>query len=163
MNSVITEITDFKEYNGVILFDGDCPICRSATARAGAFLSRHGFTTAALQTPWVRQRLQNDPKPLLAEMRLLTASGQVLGGADALLAIAAKIWWARPLYWLSFLPGLKPLFRHAYTGVARNRYCFGCSTCLRNGWWRLGYHATNVVFVYLPVVYLLAAWKGGTA
>jgi hypothetical protein len=26
---------------------------------------------------------------------------------------------------------------------------------------RLGYHATNVVFIYLPVVYALAAWKAG--
>jgi hypothetical protein len=27
---------------------------------------------------------------------------------------------------------------------------------------RVGYHATNVAFVYLPVVYALAAWNGGT-
>ena len=27
---------------------------------------------------------------------------------------------------------------------------------------RIGYHAINVVFVYLPVIYLLAAWKGAT-
>jgi hypothetical protein len=27
---------------------------------------------------------------------------------------------------------------------------------------RLGYHATNIAFVYLPVVYALVAWKGGT-
>ncbi len=27
---------------------------------------------------------------------------------------------------------------------------------------RLGYHATNIAFVYLPVVYALAAWQGGT-
>ena len=27
---------------------------------------------------------------------------------------------------------------------------------------RLGYQATNFAFVYLPVVYALAAWKGGT-
>jgi len=26
---------------------------------------------------------------------------------------------------------------------------------------RVGYHATNIVFAYLPVVYLLAALKGG--
>lgn len=26
---------------------------------------------------------------------------------------------------------------------------------------RLGYYAINLVFVYLPVVYFLAAWKGG--
>jgi len=32
---------------------------------------------------------------------------------------------------------------------------------LTNLYWRLGYRATNIVFVYLPVVYLLAAWKGG--
>ena len=25
---------------------------------------------------------------------------------------------------------------------------------------RIGYHATNVAFVYLPVIYLLAAWNG---
>ena len=29
--------------------------------------------------------------------------------------------------------------------------------------WRLGYHATNIVFIYLPVVYMWAAWKGGAA
>jgi len=27
--------------------------------------------------------------------------------------------------------------------------------------WRLGYQATNIAFVYLPVIYALAAWKGG--
>ena len=26
---------------------------------------------------------------------------------------------------------------------------------------RLGYHATNAVFIYLPVVYAWTAWKGG--
>lgn len=27
--------------------------------------------------------------------------------------------------------------------------------------WNLGYQATNFAFIYLPVVYLLAVWKGG--
>ncbi len=27
---------------------------------------------------------------------------------------------------------------------------------------RAGFHATNVVFAYLPIVYAWAAWKGGT-
>jgi hypothetical protein len=26
---------------------------------------------------------------------------------------------------------------------------------------QIGYHAINLVFVYLPIVYLLAAWRGG--
>ena len=32
---------------------------------------------------------------------------------------------------------------------------------LTNNYRRLGYHATNVVFAYLPIVYTYAAWKGG--
>lgn len=40
-------------------------------------------------------------------------------------------------------------------------FIFDVRPYLTNHFWRLGYHATNVVFVYLPVVYGLAAWKGG--
>jgi len=40
-------------------------------------------------------------------------------------------------------------------------FIFDVRPYLTNNYWRLGYHATNVVFVYLPVVYGLAAWKGG--
>lgn len=32
---------------------------------------------------------------------------------------------------------------------------------LTNSFWRLGYHATNIVFAYMPFVYAWAAWKGG--
>jgi hypothetical protein len=31
---------------------------------------------------------------------------------------------------------------------------------LTSGWYRAGYHATNVVFSLLPVVYFWAAWEG---
>jgi hypothetical protein len=40
-------------------------------------------------------------------------------------------------------------------------FIFDLSPYLTNPYRRLGYHATNLVFVYLPVVYLLAAWKEG--
>jgi hypothetical protein len=35
------------------------------------------------------------------------------------------------------------------------------SPYLKNSFWRAGYHATNIAFAYLPVVYAWAAWKGG--
>jgi hypothetical protein len=41
-------------------------------------------------------------------------------------------------------------------------FIFDVRPYLTNALWRLGYHATNVVFIYLPVVYGWAAWKGGT-
>jgi|SRR5579872_3370466 len=40
-------------------------------------------------------------------------------------------------------------------------FVFNMGPYLTNGYRRLGYHAINIVFIYLPVVYLLAAWKGG--
>jgi hypothetical protein len=33
---------------------------------------------------------------------------------------------------------------------------------LTNVYRRLGYRAINIVFAYLPIVYVLGAWKGGT-
>ena len=39
-------------------------------------------------------------------------------------------------------------------------FIFDLSQYLTNAYRRIGYHAINIVFVYLPVVYLLAAWKG---
>jgi hypothetical protein len=40
-------------------------------------------------------------------------------------------------------------------------FIFDVRPYLTTGWLRLGYHVTNIAFVYLPVVYVLAAWKGG--
>ncbi len=39
-------------------------------------------------------------------------------------------------------------------------FVFDVRPYLTNAFWRLGYHATNIVFVYLPLVYVWAAWKG---
>jgi hypothetical protein len=41
-------------------------------------------------------------------------------------------------------------------------FVFDVRPYLTSNLWRLGYHATNIVFIYLPVVYTLAAWKGVT-
>src|SRR5580765_6871584 len=40
-------------------------------------------------------------------------------------------------------------------------FVFDLSPYLTNIYRRIGYQATNLVFVYLPLVYIMAAWKGG--
>jgi hypothetical protein len=40
-------------------------------------------------------------------------------------------------------------------------FVFDVRPYLTNLFWRLGYHATNVVFAGLPIVYAVAAWSGG--
>jgi hypothetical protein len=39
-------------------------------------------------------------------------------------------------------------------------FIFDLRPYLTNHWRRLGYHATNIVFAYLPIVYAWAAWRG---
>lgn len=40
-------------------------------------------------------------------------------------------------------------------------FVFDVRPYLANGWYRLGYQATNAVFAYLIVIYIRAAWRGG--
>jgi hypothetical protein len=40
-------------------------------------------------------------------------------------------------------------------------FIFDVRPYLTNTFWRVGYRATNIVFMCLPVVYGIAAWKGG--
>lgn len=40
-------------------------------------------------------------------------------------------------------------------------FIFDVRPYLTNTFWRLGYGATNIVFTCLPVIYVVAAWKGG--
>ena len=40
-------------------------------------------------------------------------------------------------------------------------FIFNLRPYLTNVYRHVGYHAINLVFAYLPVVYLLVAWKGG--
>jgi hypothetical protein len=40
-------------------------------------------------------------------------------------------------------------------------FIFDVRPYLTNLFLRIGYQATNIVFIYLPVVYVWAAWRGG--
>ena len=56
-------------------------------------------------------------------MCLQLAGGRELGGADALVEIARRIWWAWPLFALAQLPGAMLVLRAGYRKFAANRHC----------------------------------------
>ena len=60
---------------------------------------------APLQDPRVGALLGMSREELLREIRLLLSDGRQFGGADAAVALAREIWWARPLVWFSKIPG----------------------------------------------------------
>ncbi len=59
------------------------------------------------------------------EMKLLLADGRIIGGADAVAALACAVWYLTPAGWLMRLPGLRQLAAAAYRWVAANRQRLG--------------------------------------
>jgi hypothetical protein len=113
------------EPRGWFFYYGRFPKCRIGAERFYRILHARGFGLAPLQTPWVHERLGLTS---LDEMKVLTHTNQVLGGADALIYLAGQVWWAWPLSILCRLPGMRALIWDLYRWIARNRYCLG-GTC----------------------------------
>lgn len=113
--------------NGWVLYDGECGFCTNWVGYWSGVLRRHGFGTAPLQTPWVEQRLSIPQEQYLYDIRLLTAHGMVVSGADVYLYVWRHIWWAWPLWAIFSLPGFSRILRLGYRWFARNRYCISGS------------------------------------
>ena len=122
--SEIYEMTEMTKKAGhILLYDGDCPFCRSLVNRWRGTLERRGFEIVPLQTEWVRRRLDLPEEELLSEMRVLTSDNRVLGGAAAQVHVWGKIWWAWPLWLATQVPGAKWLLDRAYHWIAERRMC----------------------------------------
>lgn len=122
-NPTTTSFGGARTNRGWIFYDGECPLCVAAANKSAPWLRRHHFDLAPLQTPWARDRLGLNPCDPLTEMKYLTEAGNIFGGADALLQIARRIWWAWPLFALAQIPGPRILLRRIYRRVAAKRHC----------------------------------------
>ena len=60
---------------------------------------------------------------LLRELCFLHSNGALYGGADAVVAVARYIWWARPFVWLSKIPEIPLLLVAGYRWIANRRSC----------------------------------------
>jgi predicted DCC family thiol-disulfide oxidoreductase YuxK len=101
---VNTEITE------TLLYDANCGLCSRWAARVAPILRRRGVAVA--------------PLPAASdEMKLRLVSGEELGGADAAVSLARRVWWAWPVWLLSRLPGIMPGLRRGYRWIAAHRSC----------------------------------------
>src|SRR5215468_4657569 len=112
-----------QHIEGVVFYDGECAICTRGVRRFQSVLASRRITLTPLQTPDACARLAIREEDRLKEMRLRLEDGTVFGGAAAVVEIARRIWWARPLWALSRLPGAMRPMRVAYAWVARHRSC----------------------------------------
>ena len=136
---------------GRLFYDGECPLCCASARRVESILTRRRFQLYPLQSPEAAQLLGLGGHDLLREMRVLLVDGRNLGGADALMEIARRIWWAWPLWISSRVPGVLPLLRAVYRGLAARRHCVGgvCKIPRRHAWirfrWRRGETITRAM------------------
>jgi len=129
MISLANEYTDGKgrRAKGWLFFDAECGFCTRTARWIAPTLGRRGMAVAPLQDPRVGALLGMNRELLLMELRFLLSNGKQYGGADAVVAVAREIWWARPLVWFAKLPGAMKLLHAGYRRVAAQRSCAAAS------------------------------------
>ena len=129
MISLSSEYTDTKgrHAKGWLFYDADCEFCSKIARRLAPVLSSRGLAVAPLQDPRVAPLLSLEPSDLLYELKFLLSDGRQFGGAEAVLAIAGAIWWAKPLVWFSKLPFGMRFLAWGYRSVATRRHCHAVS------------------------------------
>jgi predicted DCC family thiol-disulfide oxidoreductase YuxK len=130
MVSLTNEYTDTKSRHakGWLFYDADCAFCVRLAGWVAPILYRRGMAVAPLQDPRVGALLGLRQQDLLRELKFLWSDGTQHGGADAVLAVAGTIWWARPLVWLSKIPGVRRLLHAGYCSIAARRSCAAGAT-----------------------------------
>ncbi len=131
MISLASDYTDGKgrHAKGWLFYDADCGFCTRLARWLAPILARRRFAVAPLQDSRVGALLGMSLQELLRELRFLLSDGTQYGGADAILAVAREIWWARPLFWLSKIPGATALGHAGYRWIAAQRHCAAVDGC----------------------------------
>ena len=125
MISLTSEMTDRKgrRARGWLFFDAECKFCSRIAAWLETPLLRRGMALCPLQDPRVGVLLGLSRGELRRAIRFASADGIRYCGADALLALARELWWARLLVYASNLPLMLPIMRAGYQWVAQRRRC----------------------------------------
>ena len=107
---------------GVVLYDGQCGFCSRWVKYWARTLAGRGFEIASLDESWVAAKLSVPYEELVTDIRLLTADGELISGADVYLYVTRRIRWAWPFYAVFSLPGFNRLIHAGYRWFARNRH-----------------------------------------
>jgi predicted DCC family thiol-disulfide oxidoreductase YuxK len=137
MISLASVWTDNKgrKARGWLFFDAECGFCTRIARWLAPIVERRGLALAPLQDPRVAALLGLCPEELLFEIKFLGPDGRQYGGADAAVALAREIWWARPVVWLAAIPWAMTAMHFTYRWIAARRSCAavrGAVSCSAN-------------------------------
>lgn len=122
----------------VVFFDGHCQFCTDSVNRLRRFRRRAEVAYVDVHDPAALSAYpQVDPAAALGQMHVLTPSGKVAGGFDAIVALLPALrglWLAGPML---RLPPIRAVGRATYRFVARNRYRISGTTGCHGGTCRI--------------------------
>ena len=137
VNSPISGMTDHRPRtasSGLVLYDDECRFCISLVRCLSPLVQQAGFDFKPLRAARgdsAEPAAETiNPASRFDSMIVVTADGRRLGTAEAVLHLASKIWWARPLCWIARWRWGMGLVGWFYRRIAENRYCFQ-GVCLR--------------------------------
>jgi len=108
---------------GWIFYDGSCNVCVTTVRRVDALFETRGFRFVPLQERWVAEFLSFPQGSIPNEFVVVTVDGRRFGGARAIVHLAARIWWAKPMATVLRLPIVFPILERTYRWFAARRYC----------------------------------------
>ncbi|MEJ2539972.1 MAG: DUF393 domain-containing protein [Gemmatimonadota bacterium] len=106
----------------VVIFDGDCGMCRRWVRRLEAWDRDGVLETIPYQDPSVTDRFPWIPPDALREaVQVVAPDGRTWSGAGAAERLAHILPGGRPLAWLFRIPGVRGVADRVYRWVAVNR------------------------------------------
>jgi predicted DCC family thiol-disulfide oxidoreductase YuxK len=106
-----------------LIYDGECGICQQAVTLVKRWDREHILRFVPFQDEAAVARFDITLPALAAAMHLILPDGRVYAGADAvpeLLRLFPGKRWLAPLF---RIPGVLPIARRIYAGIAARRRC----------------------------------------
>ena len=115
--------TQRKSGRAVLIYDGECPVCRKTVAWIRENMRRDAFEMIPCQSEEARKRFSSIEQAVCMQaMQLILPDGEVLSAEKALPEIVKRLKRYSPAAALFNLPGAEILARSFYRWFADNRY-----------------------------------------
>ena len=114
-----TETTEQEVFRGWICFDAECGLCTEGAFQSKDWFTALGYKVVPIQSDWVFRRL--GCRDEFTELVLISPDDQIYRGADVVFRMAREVWWAKPIHWLSLVPGVSMMSSAVYRHLSARR------------------------------------------
>ena len=108
-----------------LLYDAECPFCTAVEKIFEPSLRKRACNIRPLQIKTVMRLLNIKKGDYLPEIKVIGEERKVYGGAKAVVYLSKRIWWARPIWALSYFPPFMAIMDYVYEQIAKRRHCGG--------------------------------------